>query len=91
MIQLSKSTLERHQVAIYFAAVLAGLLVAALAGHATSALGSWVNPALAGLLYVTFLQVPMASLGQALTQRRFLAALLIANFIAVPLVVFGLI
>lgn len=87
----SKEPLERHQVAIYFAAVLAGLLVAALAGEASATLARWINPALAALLYVTFLQVPLRALGKAFGQGRFLVALLVANFIAVPVVVLGLI
>ncbi|OYZ25167.1 MAG: hypothetical protein B7Y27_15485, partial [Hydrogenophilales bacterium 16-64-40] len=91
MIRISRPTLEKHQVAIYFMAVFAGLLAAAVAGPSAAALEAWINPALAALLYVTFLQVPMAALGQALTHGRFLSALLIVNFVAVPLVVLGLI
>ena len=42
------------------------------------------------LLFVTFLQVPLADLGGALRHRRYLGALLTGNFVAVPLVVWGL-
>src|SRR5690606_7898948 len=38
-------------------------------------------------LYVTFLQVPLPALRGAFTQRRFLAALLVTNFVAIPLLV----
>lgn len=62
MIRVSKSMLEKHQVAIYFIAVFSGLLVATVAGRSLAALEAWINPALAALLYVTFLQVPMTSL-----------------------------
>lgn len=88
---ISKTTLERHQVAVYFVAVLTGLSIAALAGQTTAVLGHLINPALALLLYVTFLQVPLRALGSAFGHGRFLVALLAANFIAVPLVVLGLI
>ena len=91
MIRITRPALEKHQVAIYFMAVFAGLLMAAVAGPSSAVLEAWINPALAALLYVTFLQVPMAALGQALTHGRFLSALLIVNFVAVPLVVLGLI
>lgn len=78
-----RHTLESHQVAIYFAAVVA----AALAGffmHGATALEAAINPALAVMLFVTFLQVPLADLGRALVRMRFIAALLFANFIMVP-------
>lgn len=91
MIRISKPMLEKHQVGIYFTAVFAGLLVATVVDRSSCALENWINPVLAALLYVTFLQVPMTSLRQALTDRRFLSALLIVNFVAVPLVVLGLI
>lgn len=54
-------------------------------------LESAINPALALMLYVTFLQVPLAELKRAFGQLRFLGALLIANFIVIPLLVWGLI
>jgi ACR3 family arsenite efflux pump ArsB len=43
------------------------------------------------MLFVTFLQVPLADLAQAFSRIRFLAALLTANFLVVPLLVAGLI
>ena len=46
-----------------------------------------INPALAVMLFATFLQVPLAELRQALANLRFLTALLTANFIVIPLVV----
>jgi len=77
---------ERHQVGIYFAAVVLAALVALLV-PGTAALEGGVNPALALMLFVTFLQVPLADLGRAFSRGRFLAALLITNFIVTPLVV----
>lgn len=43
------------------------------------------------MLFATFLQVPIAELGRALTKIRFLAALVVANFVAIPILVAGLI
>ncbi len=91
MIRVSKPMLEKHQVAIYFISVFAGLLAATVVGRSSAALEAWINPALAALLYVTFLQAPITSLRQALTHGCFLSALLIVNFVAVPLVLLGLI
>jgi ACR3 family arsenite transporter len=85
-----REALERRQVWIYFAAVL----IAAAAGvlvPGTEVLEPGINPALALMLFVTFLQVPLAELGQAFTRLRFLAALVVANFVAVPVLVAGLV
>ncbi len=76
--------LEHHQVKIYFAAVVLAALVA-LAVPGASALEIGINPALALMLFVTFLQVPFAELGRAFANLRFLAALLVTNFLAVPI------
>ncbi|MGO1055527.1 bile acid:sodium symporter [Crossiella sp. CA198] len=79
--------MERHQVALYLGALTAGALV----GWAVPAVGPGlelaVTPVLAALLYLTFLQVPAAELGRSLRDGRFLAAVLVVNFVVVPLVV----
>ena len=81
-----RETLETRQVAIYIGAVVVGGLVGALAPGA-GALEPAINPALALMLFVTFLQVPVAALGQALRNLRFLSVLLGVNFVVVPLLV----
>lgn len=81
-----RETLETRQVAIYIGAVVAGGLVGALVPGA-GALEPTINPALALMLFVTFLQVPVAALGQALRNLRFISVLLGVNFIVVPLLV----
>lgn len=81
-----RDTLERRQIGIYFAAVLLAALAATFI-PGTTALEAAVNPALTLMLFVTFLQVPLAQLGRAFTQARFLGALLATNFIVVPLLV----
>lgn len=81
--------LDTRQVAIYLAAV--GLAaVVAWQWPASAGLAPAIEPLLALMLFVTFLQVPMTALRQALSDLRFVAALLVANFIAVPLLVFAL-
>lgn len=82
--------LEQHQVVIYFAAVIAAALAATLA-PVLGILEVAINPAIAVMLFATFLQVPLAELGRAFHQLRFMAALLIANFVVVPLIVLMLI
>lgn len=84
-----REALEGRQVWIYFAAVIvAGITGVLIPG--TAALGAAINPALALMLFVTFLQVPVASLGWALKEVRFLGALLAVNFVVVPLLVAAL-
>ncbi len=81
-----RDLLEGWQVSIYFGAVLLGALVAMIVPGDASL--EWaINPALALMLFVTFLQVPLSALGQAIRDMRFLGALLVANFVAVPLLV----
>ena len=81
------TALERHQVPIYFAAVLLGSAVGLLWPGAASALEVTIWPVVGVLLYSTFLQVPLFQFRQALTDVRFLGAILTANFVFVPLVV----
>ncbi|MBS0234165.1 MAG: arsenic resistance protein [Proteobacteria bacterium] len=81
---------RKHQVWIYFGAVAFAVAIG-IAVPGAIALEAGITPALALMLFVTFLQVPLAELGRALLRLRFLLALLMANFIAIPLVVFGLI
>ncbi len=81
-----RDTLEERQVLIYFAAVLLGGFAGWLI-PGTEALEAVINPALALMLFVTFLQVPVGALGQALRNLRFFVALLAVNFFVVPLLV----
>lgn len=86
---LLRDVLERFQAPIYWAAV-ALAACAALLFSGTQAWEVAIAPALALMLYVTFLQVPLPALRSAFQQRRFMAALLVANFIAIPLLVWAL-
>jgi ACR3 family arsenite efflux pump ArsB len=84
------TAIERHQIPIYFAAVLLGALAGWLRPDEASALEALIWPVVAALLYFTFLQVPLLHFRRAATDGRFLAAILTANFLLVPLVVCGL-
>lgn len=85
-----REKLELHQIWIYFTTIMIagaiGLLIPDVA-----AVASGINPALALMLFVTFLQVPLADLGKAVTQTRFMTALITGNFIAIPFLVAALI
>lgn len=82
--------MERHQIAIY----LGGLAAGAAVGLAWPGGGpTWeaaIYPVLGALLYATFLQVPFTKLTAAFRDGRFLGAVLLVNFVIVPLVVAAL-
>ena len=86
---LLRDFLERHQVWIYFASVVIGAATAWAIGG-TEQLEALVNPALALMLFVTFLQVPLRDIGKAFRSIHFITALLVANFVIIPLLVFVL-
>lgn len=78
-----RARLERRQVAVYFTAV-ALAAIAGLAIPGATALEVAVSPALGVMLFVTFLQVPLAEIGRGFREGRFLAALVVGNFVVVP-------
>lgn len=79
--------MERHQVAVYLAAMALGALLGLAAPSAGPGFEHLINPVLGALLFVTFLQVPAAELLRSLRDARFLSATLAVNFLVVPLVV----
>lgn len=79
--------MERHQIAVYLGAMAVGGLLGWAASSAAPGLEHAINPILGMLLFVTFLQVPAAELLRSLRAGRFLAATLVVNFVAVPVVV----
>lgn len=81
--------LEHRQIALYLGAIAAAAAVGLLVPPADH-LEVAINPVLALLLYATFLGVPFASIGKALRDLRFLGAVLLLNFVLVPVVAYGL-
>lgn len=85
-----RAALEARQVGIYFLSILAGAVLGA-SFSALAALEMVVNPALALMLFATFLQVPLGEIGAALRNARFIGALIVTNFVLLPAVTAGLI
>jgi len=85
-----RETLENRQVPIYFGVVVLGA-IAAVTLNGMMALEVGINPALAFMLFVTFLQVPLAELRVAFSRFRFLGVLLLTNFVVIPVLVGALI
>jgi ACR3 family arsenite transporter len=87
---MTRQQLERHQVWIYLAAILTGLASGSVAPDVSGAFEALLWPALGLLLYATFTQVPLTHLPQAFRDRRFIGAVLVGNFLLIPLVIWGL-
>lgn len=82
--------LERHQITIYIAGLAAGAAAGLAWPAASPTWEAMIYPVLGALLYGAFLQVPFTKLADAFRDTRFLAALLLVNFVVVPLVVAAL-
>jgi ACR3 family arsenite transporter len=82
--------MERHQIALYIAAIVVGVVVGVLAPALAPGLAVSITPVLGLLLFATFLGVPLIQVGRAFRDVRFLLTVLVVNFIVVPAVVFGL-
>lgn len=90
MARLSKQWIQHNQVALYAVAVLLAVGIGLGRPGASPALEPLINPVLAVLLYVTFLEIPFVRIRLAFRNRRFMLAALGMNFAVVPAVVFGL-
>tara|TARA_R100001377_G_scaffold38415_1_gene21368 strand:- start:401 stop:1414 length:1014 start_codon:yes stop_codon:yes gene_type:complete len=84
---MNRDTLEQNQIAIYFVAVIAAVIGGLLIPSAAQGLSTLVTPTIAVLMYAMFLQIPFLDLREGLSNRRFISALLIANFVLIPLLV----
>jgi ACR3 family arsenite efflux pump ArsB len=84
---LTRQSLEKFQVFIYLGAILSGLLIGFASPGTGAALESALWPILGLLLYVTFTQIPLAQVRDALVDFRFLAAAIVGNFVVLPVVV----
>ena len=87
---LSKRWIQHNQVALYAVAVLFAIGLGLGVPGASSVLEPLINPVLAVLLYVTFLEIPFVRIRRAFRNGRFMGAALGMNFVVVPVVVFGL-
>lgn len=85
-----KEWLQRRQIAVYAVAVALAVGVAASRPATAGLAERAVEPVLAVLLYVTFLEIPFVRLRRAFTNARFVGAALAMNFLVVPVVVWAL-
>ncbi|MDO8906731.1 arsenic resistance protein [Hydrogenophaga sp.] len=88
---MSRFALERHQVWAYLVAIGLGLAAGTAWPEVGPAMEALLWPVLAALLFATFLQVPLLHVRAALRDRRFATAVLLGNFVAIPLLAWVLV
>ena len=80
-------SLEEYQVRIYVLAIIGGAALGLFIPDAGQSIEILIEPALAVLLYGMFVQIPFFQLRGALRNSRFLTALIVLNFVLVPILV----
>lgn len=88
---ISLKQMETYQIHIYVATILFAIIFGLFLPSIGRSLEVLVTPVLALMLYGMFSQIPFLEIRQAFRNRCFLAALITANFIVVPLFVWVLI
>lgn len=81
---------DQHQIPLYLSAIALGAALGLAAPRVAPAAEATINPILMALLYATFLSIPLTRLKEALGDLKFLASVLVLNFLVVPVVVFSL-
>lgn len=89
--QYIKSMIEKYQIYIYFIALLSGVLVGLISNTFANILESIISASLCLLMFSMFSQIPFFNIKHSLLNIKSILALLISNFIVIPLFVYGLI
>ncbi|PRY66692.1 ACR3 family arsenite efflux pump ArsB [Vreelandella songnenensis] len=79
-----RAQLEKHQGWLYLACIGLGLVTGIHLPALAQAFEQLLWPLLGLLLYATFTQIPLPSVARSVTDGRFIVALLVGNFIAIP-------
>ncbi|MBS0423158.1 MAG: arsenic resistance protein [Proteobacteria bacterium] len=87
---MRREQLEENQIGLYTAALAVGMGLGLWHPNFGASLEYLISPVLALLLYSMFAQIPFLQLSEAFANKRFTAALLMINFIIVPIVVWFL-
>jgi ACR3 family arsenite efflux pump ArsB len=87
---MNRDAIERRQVWIYLAAIIAGLAFGGAVPTYAATLEILLWPALALLLYATFTQVDFVHLPAAFKDQRFVLAVLVGNFVVLPALIWGI-
>ncbi|MQR94498.1 arsenic resistance protein [Fictibacillus phosphorivorans] len=84
---ITREGLENQQIGIYFISLIVGALIGLNFERFGTGLQWTISPLIAILLYGMFAQIPFLKLKEAVSNVRFMIALLIGNFVCVPIVV----
>ncbi|MCM3086719.1 arsenic resistance protein [Bhargavaea ginsengi] len=84
---LNREKLENNQVLLYIVVLAAAFFFGFMAPELASRIGGSITIIIAILMYSMFSQIPFVSLKDSFSNRRYLAAVLLTNYIAVPIVV----
>lgn len=76
--------MEKHQSWLYLMFITLGLALGIEAPDFAEPLEQWLWPLLGILLYATFTQIPLLHIARSFKDTRFIAALMVGNFIAIP-------
>lgn len=87
---ISREQLEKNQVWLYVLVLIIAAGFGLLWPTFSESLDCMISYVLAILMFGMFAQIPFFRLKEALTNRKFIYALLITNYIAVPILVWGL-
>ncbi|MBK6958380.1 MAG: arsenic resistance protein [Nitrosomonas sp.] len=87
---MRREQLEENQIGLYAVALAVGMGLGLWNSSFGASLEYLISPVLALLLYSMFAQIPFLQLREAFANKRFTAALLMVNFIIVPIVVWFL-
>lgn len=79
-----RDQMEKHQSWFYLLFIGLGLALGIGAPRFAERLAPLVWPLLGILLYATFTQIPLLNIARSFSDKRFMAALLVGNFIAIP-------
>ncbi|WP_010304591.1 arsenic resistance protein [Kurthia senegalensis] len=85
-----REKLENHQVIVYGISIVLAVVYGLIFPHIAMNFDQLLSVVMGILMYGMFSQIPFTSVKKGMLNRRFLCALLIANYIAVPVVVFFL-
>ncbi len=86
---LTREKMEQHQIGFYIVVLIAAAITGLSAKRAVHLLdhSALISVVIAVLMYGMFTQIPFTSIRQSFHNRRFIVALLVANYVAVPIVV----
>ncbi|MGD6962382.1 arsenic resistance protein [Fictibacillus phosphorivorans] len=88
---MTKEGLEKQQIWIYGISLLIGGFTGLTFENFGAGLQWTISPLIAILMYGMFAQIPFLKIREAVSNVRFMIALLIGNFVIVPIIVWGLI